>query len=77
MTEDYVSGAIAWGAITRLYGKPRDSNPFPDAPGWYVRRKAWTFGYDNAVEVLAKHDGNSPDDPIYDDIRNNQTKTAH
>jgi hypothetical protein len=64
-----VGGAIAWGAMWRQLLKPRTDNPFPDAPGWYVKRKAWFFGYDNAVDVLSKSDGLSPDDPVYDDIR--------
>ncbi len=63
-------GAIAWGATWRLLLKKRDDNPFPDSPGWYVKRKAWFFGYDNAVDVLSKSDGLSPDDPVYENIRN-------
>jgi hypothetical protein len=69
MTTVNVDGAIFWGANWRLLLKPRD-NPFPDAPGWYVKRKAWFYGYDNAVAVLSQHDGLSPDDPVYEDIRN-------
>jgi hypothetical protein len=75
MSDVDVDGAIFWGAISRLYNKP--DNPFPDAPGWYVKRKAWAFGFENAADVLAQHDGNSPDDPIYDDIRPTRRATAH
>ena len=40
-----------------------------------MKRKAWFFGYDNAVDVLSKSDGLSPDDPVYDDIRNPSRST--
>jgi len=69
MTTINVEGAIAWGATWRQLLKPRTANPFPDMPGWYVKRRAWFFGYDNAADVLAKSDGLSPNDEAYDDIR--------
>jgi hypothetical protein len=69
MTTTDVGGAIAWGATWRLLLKKRIENPYPDSPGWYVKRKAWFFGYDNAIDVLSKSDGLSPNDPVYDDIR--------
>lgn len=74
MTTDNIGGAIFWGATWRLYLKKRTENPYPDMPGWYVKRKAWFFGYDNAVDVLSKSDELSPDDPVYDDIRGKPSK---
>lgn len=67
--EDRINGAIMWGATARFFGRPLTGNPYPDAPGWYVRRKAWTWGYQNAAAVLAEHDGEDPNDSIYDDVR--------
>jgi len=73
MVDVNVDGAIFWGATWRQLLKPRSDNPFPESPGWYVKRRAWFFGYDNAVDVLSKADDLSPSDQVYDDIRDKRT----
>lgn len=52
-----VGGAILRGAFAKWF--ERDTladNPFPDMPGYYVLRKAWSFGFQNSEAVLAEHD---------------------
>ena len=64
-----VGGAMLWGAFSREHGKTLADNPYPDSPGWYVKRRAWTHGFQHAAEVQAQHFGDDPADPAYDDLR--------
>ena len=64
-----VGGAMLWGAFSREHGKTLADNPYPYSPGWYVKRRAWTHGFQHAAEVQAQHFGDDPADPAYDDLR--------
>jgi hypothetical protein len=59
-----VSSAILCGAELRYMGRDLDANPFPEAPGWYVFRRAWIFGFKNAEQVV--HEFNAKGDPNYE-----------
>lgn len=69
MTDVDVGGAMLWGAHCREWGHTLDQNPYPDAPGWYVKRKAWSHGWRNAVAVMAEWLQEDPDGPALDDLR--------
>jgi hypothetical protein len=57
-----IEGAKLCGASACWFGKPLDSNPYPDGPGWYVLRSAWTWGWINSEAVLeAEATGNWQD----------------
>lgn len=69
--KDFVSGAMLRGAFAKWFnkGKTLADNPFPDTPGSYTLRKAWAYGFENSGAVLAEHDGESPNDEAYRELR--------
>jgi hypothetical protein len=52
-----IGGAILRGAYARWWGRETlADNPFPDLPGYFVLRRAWSYGFENSDDVLAEHD---------------------